>query len=119
MKINHRHPSLILWIESVGFLYLIALSWLDEYHSTWRESAVESAAVIVVWAVVFYFTRRLILHLYYLEGFMRVCSWCKNIEHNGSWMPLEKYFEAGFKSPTTHGMCPECAEKMRLQFPPN
>ena len=92
---------------------LILLSWLDEFHESWHESAVESLAVLVVWLVVFHLTRRLVSRLYYLEGFLPVCAWCKKIHHKEEWVPLEKYFSEGFRTETTHGMCPECARKVR------
>ena len=92
---------------------LILLSWLDEFHESWHESAIESLAVLGVWLVVFYFTRRLVSRLYYLEGFLPVCAWCKKIHYKEQWGPLEKYFSEGFRTETTHGMCPECARKVR------
>jgi hypothetical protein len=113
MKITRKTASNILWYESAGFLMLILLSWLDEFHESWHESAVESLAVLGVWLVVFYFTRRLVSRLYYLEGFLPVCAWCKKINHEEQWVPLEKYFSDGFHTETTHGMCPECARKVR------
>jgi hypothetical protein len=113
MKITHKSASRILWYESAGFLMLILLSWLDEFHATWHESAVESAAVLAVWSIVFYFTRRLVSRLYYLERFLRVCAWCRKINLDDKWMPLEQYFAVGFHTETTHGVCPECAQKIR------
>jgi hypothetical protein len=86
---------------------------MDEYHSKWTESALESLAVIVVWAVVFYFTKRLLAHVYYLEGFLRVCSWCNKIHYENDWVPIERYFANSFNTLTSHGMCPACAEKIQ------
>jgi hypothetical protein len=115
MKITRKTASRILWYESAGFLMLMVLSWLDEYHDSWHESAVECAAVLFVWIVVFYFTKRLVSRLYYLEGFLRVCAWCKKINLNERWVPLEQYFADGFHTETTHGMCPMCARKIRME----
>lgn len=113
MKIRSKYPFFILWVESAGFAFLVALSWPDEYHSKWTESALESLAVVVVWAVVFYFTKRLLARLYYLEGFLHVCSWCNKIHCKGSWVPIEQYFASSFDTMTSHGMCPACSEKMQ------
>ncbi len=81
MKITHKTASRILWYESIGFLMLIALfvDWMN-FTDTWHESAVESLAVLGVWLVVYYFTKRLVSRLYYLEGFLPVCAWCKKIK---------------------------------------
>jgi hypothetical protein len=113
MKLNRNGQHLILWLEAAGFLLLIALSWVDEYHQVWQESAVESGAVLAVWATVHFFTLRLIKRLHYLEGFLRVCAWCKKIEHNASWMPLEQFFDREFHTKATHGMCPACASRFK------
>ncbi len=118
MKITHKTASRILWYESAGFLLLMALSWLDEYHESWHESAVECAAVLCVWAIVHFFTKRLVSRLYYLEGFLRVCSWCRKINRDDQWVPLEQYFSEGFKTETSHGMCPECFAKMQAESGP-
>ena len=109
MKTTRRMASRVLWYESAGFLLLIALSWMDEYHESWRESAVESGAVLGVWIIVYFFTRRLVSRLYYLERFLRVCSWCKKINRDEEWIPMEQYFSEGFETEMSHGMCPECA----------
>jgi hypothetical protein len=118
--------SRVLWYECAGFTLIILLAWLDEltelpsiffggagHMSDWRDSAVLTLLILVVWGVVFLFTRRLLAHLYYLEGFLRVCAWCRKVGHGEKWLPLEKYFEEGFDIETTHGVCPECFRKMQ------
>lgn len=116
MKVTHKTAAGILWCEAAGFLLLILMSWLDEYHASWHESAVESAAVAGVGIVVLYLTKRLVARLYYLEGFVRVCAWCRKIDRDDKWIPLEQYFSEGFNTKTTHGMCPECAALLKKQI---
>jgi hypothetical protein len=108
MKIkNSRY--LLLWIEGAGFLTLAVMAWFDEFHSDWKESALESGVVLAVWAIVHFFTWRLIARLHYLEGFLRVCAWCKKIDHQGKWVPIEEFFDQRFQTESTHGICPTCA----------
>jgi hypothetical protein len=57
----------ILAYESLGFALIIIMSWVDEVfslpyhlfggvgHSNWRESVLETAVVLVVWAAVYRF----------------------------------------------------------------
>jgi hypothetical protein len=117
-------PATVLAYQSVGFLALIALCWLDElvglrsllldnhpYIQDFRESTLEMLLILGVWLLVAGSTRRLYARVRHLEEFMRVCAWCRRIEYNGTWMPLEKFFQQGFDTPTTHGICNECAEK--------
>jgi hypothetical protein len=73
--------------------------------------------VVVVAIPVMILTRRLVSRLYHLEGFLRVCAWCRKMEHDGEWIPLEKFFERKFETATSHGICPVCLveakEKMK------
>ena len=68
---------------------------------------------IGVWLLVAGSTRRVLAQLKYLEEFMKVCAWCRRIEHQGRWMPLEEFFQQGFDTPTSHGICKECLDKTK------
>jgi hypothetical protein len=116
MKLNSQSRNRVLWIEDAGFLLLIIMSWLDQYHESWQESAVESSAVLLVWLFVHIFTRRLISRLHYLEGFLRICAWCNKIEHQNNWIPLDQFLDKGLGTQATHGMCPVCAAKFKAEL---
>ncbi len=122
---SRKNGSWVLWYECLGFGLILLFSWLNElvdlphlifggetHASDFRDSLVESAVIVLVWAVVFVLTKRLVAHLLYLEGFLRVCAWCRKVGHNNQWMGLEEYFDRGFHVQTTHGMCPQCLGKL-------
>jgi hypothetical protein len=121
------YVSKILWYEAIGFLTIIVLSWINEfsdlphfvsdvpYVPNWRESALETPIVVLVAIPVMTLTKRLVSRLYYLEGFLRICSWCKRLEHNDEWVPLEKFFESKFQTETSHGMCQACFDKEKAK----
>jgi hypothetical protein len=121
---TQTHVSKILWCEGIGFLAIIVLSWVNElsdlphlisgvqYIPNWRESALETPIVLLVGIPVMIFTKRIVSRLYYLEGFLRVCAWCKKLEHNGEWIPLEEFFASKFQTETSHGMCLACMEEV-------
>ena len=112
-----------LWYEVIGFSLIIALSWANElanlsqlvfggvYQPNWRESTVETAIVILVAIPILVLTVRLVSRLYYVEGFLRICSWCRKLEYDGQWVQLEEFFQRGFDTQATHGMCPDCHTK--------
>jgi hypothetical protein len=125
---TRTHVSRILWYEAAGFVAIIALSWVNELSSlpywaggielipNWQESILETLIVLMVASVVMLVTARLVSRLYYLEGYLRVCAWCKNIEHDGDWIPIDQFFERRFETDTSHGMCPACSEIMKAKM---
>ena len=128
MSETKEKTSGILWIEASGFLFLIMMSWLTEalriphylfgepFAPDWRRAMLRTVVVLAIWAWVHLLTWRLLKRLHYLEEFLRVCSWCRKVEHDGEWMPMETYFKSKFSTKTSHGMCPECLQKKKDEF---
>lgn len=122
---NH---SRILWYEGIGFFLIVVLSWLNEFSNlanllganqyvpNWRETSLETLIVLLVAIPVMILTSRLGSRLHYIEGFLRVCAWCKKLEHNGEWIPLENFFETKFQTETSHGMCLPCMDEMKAKM---
>ena len=120
-----NHPQRVLWYENLGFLAIILLSWANELldlpqhifggqtRANWRESAMETVVVLLVWFAVHVVTKKLLARLHYLEEFLRVCAWCRKVSHGDEWLPVEQYFKQGFRIETSHGICPDCARKMK------
>lgn len=120
---KEARPRIFLY-QSVGFLAIIGLAWLDEvlglstlifgnhpYIPEFRVSILVTLFTFGVWLLVTRATRRALERLRYLEGFMIVCAWCRRIEYHGQWMPLEEFLQQGFDTPTSHGICPECLDR--------
>lgn len=86
--------SRLLWYEGLGFVAIIVLSWINEktdlpqlagsaqYVPNWREAALETLIVVIVAIPVMLITQRLVSRLHYLEGFVRMCAWCKKLSHD-------------------------------------
>ena len=126
----------ILWIEASGFSLLIALTWLTEivgiphlifgeaFTPVWHRAVLRTLVILVVWTWVHQATKQLLKRLHYLEDFLRICSWCHRVDHDGEWLEIEKYFNSKFDMATTHGMCPDClAKKLKeiaeAEYPPD
>jgi hypothetical protein len=121
---NLKKPQRILRYENIGFLAIITLSWANELldlprhvfggetQVNWREGAMETILVLIVWFLVHVVTKKLLARLHYLERFLRICAWCRKVAHEDEWVPLEQYFKRGFNVETTHGICPDCAKKV-------
>ena len=51
-----------------------------------------------------------------LEGLLPICSWCKRIRNDQNyWEQLESYLTEHSQATFTHGICPECCEKLRSE----
>jgi hypothetical protein len=118
--------SRVLRVQSFGFLAIIAVSWFNElfdlrsfilgnhpFISDFRETALETLLVLAVWFLVVGATRRVLQRVDYLEGFPRVCAWCHYICFKSRWVRLEEFLNRAFDTPTTHGICPSCAQKQK------
>lgn len=56
-------------------------------------------------------------HVQKLEGLLPICSSCKKIrDDTETWQPLEKYITERTDANFTHGVCPECMEKLYSQY---
>ena len=113
-------------------MILVAISWMDEWCDlpsllfgsspghNWHEAALETFMILAAGVPTFVLTRRLAKRLVYLEGFLRVCAWCRKIGVQDEWISVEGYFDRELKTRTSHGVCPECASKLdqKTQPPP-
>jgi hypothetical protein len=124
--VDRTRPRTILVYEAIGFAAILGLIWSDEVFvslerhlgaftdrpEVW-EGMLQSVILLVIAATIIYKTQGVLSRLFYLENFLRVCAWCRKIQHGDRWITLEDYLASGFATRTTHGMCPECAERAR------
>ncbi len=122
----------MLLYEAAGFGSIIVLIWLNEALDlpvlllgapetpvNWRESLLESALIAVVWTAVSRKTKTLFQRMKYLEGLLPVCAACKRIRcQDGGWQELEAYIADRSDAAFTHGICPDCAERLYPGFNP-
>ena len=106
----------MLWYQCIGFGVILLLTWINQWAdlsgANLQYCLLETAIILAVWGIVFLFTRRLVTHLQYLNGLLRVCAWCRKISYQDDWIPMEEYFARGFNVLSTHGICPGCAQKV-------
>src|SRR5450432_285469 len=120
---KEARPKVLLY-QGLGFFTIILLSWLDQWLNLsdlvfgdyfnlpgFHESELLTLLTLAVWLLVTNSTRRVLERVRYLEGFLRVCAWCRRINFKESWMPLEEFMQQGFDTPTTHGICKDCVDR--------
>jgi hypothetical protein len=48
-----------------------------------------------------------------LSALLPICSWCRKVRNDsGYWEQIEKYISSRTSTSFTHGICPECRQKM-------
>lgn len=51
-----------------------------------------------------------------LRGLLPICAWCKKIrQDDGYWQKLEIYIKDRTEADFTHGICPDCKQKVRTE----
>ena len=110
--------------QAFGFAAMLVLVWIAEavrlphwlldepieFH--WMRVLLRSGIILAIWAIVHLTTRRLVERLHYLEEFVRVCSWCRKINVKDEWQSMEQYFDSTLNARTTHGVCPDCMQRL-------
>jgi hypothetical protein len=118
--------------EAVGFASIILFIWLDEILDiphfllrgeatpiNWRESLFESVGILLLGAVIVYFTKKMFQRMKTLEGILPVCASCKKIrDEQNNWHAIESYIHERSDAQFSHGICPECAAKLYPDFNP-
>ena len=52
-----------------------------------------------------------------LESLLPICAWCKKIRlDSGAWKPIEEYLKTTAGRQLTHGVCPDCVERMKEDY---
>jgi hypothetical protein len=117
----------LLW-QSLGFLIVVVLTWSDALFDLahlilglphrdgdMNRTAITTVVILLLWMFSAYKIYLVVSRLSYLESFLHVCAWCRRIEHNDRWLSLEAHFAQKTGGQVSHGICPECAERIKRQ----
>lgn len=120
-----RLPTTALVLELVGFGLVAGAIWLnhvfDFSHRLFggadgalgsHEALWEAGLVLMLGAVVTFFTVRTARHL---ESLISICAWCHQVKLEDRWMSVEEFL-ANHRSETTHGICEACAARWEAEM---
>ena len=109
----------VLAYELVACLSIMLLLWIDElldvpHHLfgmdptpvNWVESLLESGVVLMFCTFVMATSYRFLQRIKYLEGFLRICSFCKRIRIEDEWIQLDHFVSDHSAAMFSHGYCP-------------
>jgi hypothetical protein len=114
----------VITYELIACFAVMLFLWIDElldvpHHLfgveptpiNWVESLLESGFIIVLCTLVITISYRFLQRIKYLEGFLRICAFCKRIRIEDKWIPLDQFVSDHSAAMFSHGYCPECLEK--------
>lgn len=121
--------GLAAWKERRAFAYSLAILLplaRVAFHFPWHETdapfEIGVNALIRITALILYAylvsrtarqTRELQTKVQTLEGILPICASCKKIRNeDGAYEQIEKYVSDRSKARFSHGICPECAERL-------
>ena len=115
----------LIW-HGLGFVTLLVLTWCDSLFDLAHylagfpprtadigEIVIKSGVIVLLWIGSAYKLYLIVSRLSYLENFLRVCAWCRRIEHQSRWLSLEEHFQQRTGAMVSHGICPKCAERFK------
>jgi hypothetical protein len=123
MKETKGKSGKVLWTIAGGFSFILMMSWLTEilriphllfgesFEPNWKRAILRTVVISVIWIWVHLLTRRLLARLHHLEGYLRICSWCRKVSDGDEWLDMETFFNSKFATKTSHGVCPGCLQK--------
>lgn len=119
----------LLW-QSLVFLILVVLTWSDALFdlahailglphkpTDLNRTAITTVIIILLWMISAYKIYFVVSRLSYLESFLHVCAWCRKIEYQNNWLSLEEHFVQKTGRKPSHGICPECSQKVMASAP--
>ncbi|MBU1386646.1 MAG: hypothetical protein KKE62_10505 [Proteobacteria bacterium] len=126
MKLFFKLPNILFLYEISGFGIIILFLWLDAIFDipahlfggmqtpvNIPESIFETIFILIVGVLCIWVTHGLLTKIKVLEGRLPICASCKKIrDHKGVWQHLEKYIESRSNATFSHGVCPDCMEKL-------
>lgn len=85
--------------------------WVAASLGLWRRRAEEKRAEAIRGR------EKAVDELHILRGLLPICASCKKIRNDqGDWTQLERYIHDHSEAEFSHGICPECFEKLYPEF---
>jgi len=122
-----RRAGFILALTCTTVWFVVDLATVHTYSHEWyryENAAIRGVAFIIV-ALLLARIKDLIekerehaaRQIKELQGLLPICASCKKIrDDQGNWEQIESYIAARSPAQFSHGLCPECAERLYPDF---
>ncbi len=109
----------VILFEELGFFAAIVICWLTELIDppfSFMQVIIETVSITLLGCLVISTTLNLIKRIKYLEGFVVICSECKQVRIKEKWHPIEELVVPKSDIRISHSICPPCAQKLYGEF---
>ncbi len=127
MLINRNAIKWIIGLEVGVFAMVILIVWANEIFDlpyklfssppapTRLSEALLISSLILFLGIATVIITSLLARIKKLESFIYICSWCKKLKVDDSWIAFEEYLEKYRGTRSSHGICPICSDQVRRQ----
>jgi hypothetical protein len=115
IKKSKQARKRVLRVQVAGFTLAICSIWIIEYFSPpfdYRQCLILTLVVAILGLFTIYWTRHMLRSIRYLEGFMVICAACKKAHLDEQWIPIDQVIHDHSELQLSHGICPECAQRL-------
>lgn len=110
LSVRYEHglqkSDILKWVAAVVFLAAVILFVVVSWNRTLKKEIAAKKKLIAE-------LQEAMAEIKTLKGIVPICSGCKKIRNDrGFWNHLEVFIEAHSQASFSHGLCPECEEKL-------
>jgi len=103
----------LILISIILLQHFVLLSFIPFEYKDLIKNIFFMAVAASVCILAHYMIEKLTIRIEKLEGFIPICAKCKKIrDDEGYWNQIEKFIEDRSEVEFSHGLCPDCAEKL-------
>jgi hypothetical protein len=101
-----QKSDIFQWVATIGFVAAVILFGVISWNRTLKKEIAAKKKLIEE-------LEDAMAEIKTLKGIVPICSGCKKIRNDhGFWNHLEVFIEEHSQASFSHGLCPECEEKL-------
>ena len=115
--------SIAVYLLAAYYDILERIVEFSRLHEGWELDEILSVLVFLVFTLAVFSVRRwqelrkALIEIKHLKGIIPICSACKKIrDDEGFWHQVDSYIRDHSEAEFTHGICPDCLEKLYMDF---
>ncbi|OPZ60713.1 MAG: hypothetical protein BWY87_00302 [Deltaproteobacteria bacterium ADurb.Bin510] len=106
----------LVWLDEAVDLPALLFSAPPEPSGRTAECLIQSLQFTLLGGGLLWYIQRLKQRIRELESYIVMCSWCNRINiEDDRWVSIEHYLRRQRDLQTSHGICPDCAQRLHAE----